>query len=333
MILAKAPLRISLGGGGTDLPSYYSRFGSTFLSAAIDRYVYLAVHRTFGDEFIVKYSDVERVRETSAIRHPLVRECLNQVGKVEPIEIVSFADIPAGTGLGSSGSFTVALLKALYTHTGRVHSTASLAEDACTIEIDRLKEPVGKQDQFASAYGGINRFDIDQQGKVSVTPVQMPSAARVELEEHLCLFFTHQQRSASDVLRHQDEESRRPASGPKSETNGMLENLHQTRELGLVSYETLRKGDLVEFARLMSQQWEQKRRRSPASTNERIDRAYDLGMKNGAVGGKLIGAGGGGFLMFLAEDKRALRRAMAEAELPEVRFRFDTLGAQVVVQN
>ncbi len=333
MILAKAPLRISLGGGGTDLPSYYSRFGSTFLSAAIDRYVYLAVHRTFGADYIVKYSEVERVREASAIRHPLVRECLHQAGKVEPVEIVSFADIPAGTGLGSSGSFTVALLKALYTHTGRVHSTANLAEDACSIEIDRLKEPVGKQDQFASAFGGINRFDIDTEGRVSVTPVPMPTTARVELEEHLCLFFTHQQRSASEVLRHQDEESRKATTPQNTETNEMLANLHQTRELGLTSFEALRKGDLVEFARLMSHQWEQKRRRSPGSTNEHIDRAYDLGMKNGAVGGKLIGAGGGGFLMFLAEDKRALRKVMAEAHLPEVRFRFDTLGAQVVVSN
>lgn len=333
MILAKAPLRISLGGGGTDLPSYYSRFGSTFLSAAIDRYVYLAVHRTFGTDYIVKYSEVERVRETASIRHPLVRECLHQAGKIEPVEIVSFADIPAGTGLGSSGSFTIALLKALYTHTGRVHSTASLAEDACAIEIERLKEPVGKQDQFASAFGGINRFDIDTDGRVSVTPVPMPNSARVELEEHLCMFFTHQQRSASEVLRHQDEESRKATTLEKAETNEMLANLHQTRELGLTSFDVLSKGDLVEFARLMSEQWEQKRRRSPGSTNEQIDRAYDLGMKNGAVGGKLIGAGGGGFLMFLAEDKRALRRVMAEAQLPEVRFRFDTLGAQVEVHN
>lgn len=338
MILAKAPLRISLGGGGTDLPSYYSRFGSTFLSAAIDRYVYLAVHRTFGQEFIVKYSEVERVRQASELRHPLVRECLAQVGHTEPVEIVSFADIPAGTGLGSSGSFTVALLKALYTHTRRVHSAASLAEDACAIEIERLREPVGKQDQFASAFGGINRFDIDETGKVTVTPVPMPSSARVDLEEHLCLFFTHQQRSASEVLRHQDQQSRqelaRTASGPEKEpSQSMLENLHQTRQLGLVSYEALSKGDLTTFARLMSDQWEQKRRRSPASTNAHIDHAYDLGMKHGAVGGKLIGAGGGGFLMFLAEDKRALRRAMAEAGLPEVRFRFDVLGAQVVVHN
>jgi D-glycero-alpha-D-manno-heptose-7-phosphate kinase len=329
MILAKAPLRISLGGGGTDLPSYYSQFGSTFLSAAINRYVYLALHRNFSEEFIVKYSEVERVRDVASIRHPLVRECLQEARLQDHVEIVSFADIPAGTGLGSSGSFTVALLKALYTHTGRVHSAASLADDACTIELERLREPVGKQDQFASAFGGINRFDIDPAGKVTVTPVVMPGSARVELEERLCLFFTQQRRSASEVLRHQDEATRQPASSAASAE--VLQNLHQTRELGLKAFDILQRGDLPEFARQMSEQWEQKRRRSPTSSNAAIDHAYQLGMASGAAGGKLIGAGGGGFLMFLAEDKARLRAAMAEAGLPEVRFRFDQLGAQVVV--
>jgi D-glycero-alpha-D-manno-heptose-7-phosphate kinase len=332
MILAKAPLRISLGGGGTDLPSYYSRFGSTFLSAAIDRYVYLALHRNFSDEFIVKYSEVERVKDAASVRHPLVRECLKEVQLKDPMEIVSFADIPAGTGLGSSGAFTVALLKALYTNARRVHSTASLAADACTIELERLKEPVGKQDQYASAFGGINRFDIDTEGRVTVTPVVMPAPARVELEERLCLFFTQQSRSASQVLRHQDEATRKQ-DVPGAGSNEVLENLHQTRELGLKAYEILKKGDLHAFAQQMSEQWEQKRRRSPTSTNDAIDRAYALGMSSGAAGGKLIGAGGGGFLMFLADDKQALRRAMAQAGLPEVRFRFDELGAQVVVNN
>jgi D-glycero-alpha-D-manno-heptose-7-phosphate kinase len=331
VLLAKAPLRISLGGGGTDLPSYYSRHGSTFVSAAIDRYVYLAVHRNFSDEFIVKYSELERTKDIASIRHPLVRECLQEVQQRDPLELVSFADIPAGTGLGSSGSFTVALLKALYTHTGRVHSAMSLAEDACRIEIDRLKEPVGKQDQFASAFGGINRFDIAPDGKVTVTPVVMPPSARVDLEERLCLFFTQQRRSASQVLRHQDEATRKADSKPDS--SEVLQNLHHTRELGKKADDILRRGDLPEFARQMSEQWEQKRRRSPGSSNELIDRAYALGMAHGAAGGKLIGAGGGGFLMFLAEDKRALRAAMAEAGLPEVRFRFDELGAQVVVHN
>jgi len=331
MILAKAPLRISLGGGGTDLPSYYSRFGSTFISAAIDRYVYLALHRNFADEYIVKYSEVERVKDVASVRHPLVRACLQEAQLKDPMEIVSFADIPAGTGLGSSGSFTVALLKALYTHSGRVHSAASLAQDACTIELDRLKEPVGKQDQYASAFGGLNRFDIDTAGQVKVTPVEMPAGARVELEERLCLFFTQQRRSASEVLRHQDEATRKPEGNLESAE--VLQNLHQTRELGHKADEILRRGDLPEFARQMSEQWEQKRRRSAASSNVAIDRAYQLGMSHGAAGGKLIGAGGGGFLMFLAEDKRALRAAMAGAGLPEVRFRFDQLGAQVVVHN
>jgi D-glycero-alpha-D-manno-heptose-7-phosphate kinase len=197
--------------------------------------------------------------------------------------------------------------------------------------MDRLHEPVGKQDQFASAFGGINRFDIDTAGQVTVTPVVMPAQARVELEERLCLFFTQQRRSASEVLRHQDEATRKSEARPES--SEMLQNLHQTRELGLKADQILRRGDLQEFARQMSDQWEQKRRRSPSSSNPAIDQAYALGMTHGAAGGKLIGAGGGGFLMFLAEDKRALRAAMTEAGLPEVRFRFDQLGAQVVVHN
>ncbi len=330
MILAKAPLRISLGGGGTDLPSYYSRFGSTFLSAAIDQYVYLAVHQNFGEEFLIKYSEYERAPSVDQIRHPLVRECLRFADQKDPLEVVSFADIPAGTGLGSSGAFTVAFLKALYVHSNRAHSNESLANDACTIEIERLGEPVGKQDQFASALGGINRFDIDRQGRVSATAVNMPASARIELEEHLCLFYTRQQRSAGAVLRHQDDATRQPA--PTAESAAMLENLHQTRELGLASLTALESGNLTEFGRLMSHQWEQKRKRSPASSNEGIDRGYALGMKSGALGGKLIGAGGGGFLMFLADDRRPLRSAMAEAGFPEVRFRFDWLGAQVMVR-
>ncbi len=331
MIVTKAPLRISLGGGGTDLPSYYRRFGSTFLSAAIDRYVYLSVHRNFGDEFIVKYSEVERAKDREGIRHPIVRECLKLVGHEAPLEIASFADIPAGTGLGSSGAFTVALLKALYAEARRVHTCFSLAEDACGIEMEKLAQPVGKQDPYAAAVGGIQRFDIDREGRVTATPVPMSPATRVELEEGLLLFFTGVSRKASEVLSHQDEETRKASEGGGGQE--MLENLHRTRELGEESYKALCSGDLAGFAHLMSAQWEQKRRRSPGSTRPEIDRAYELALGSGALGGKLIGAGGGGFLMFFAQEKRALRKAMTGAGLSEVRFRFDDLGAQVVVQG
>lgn len=335
MILTRAPLRISLGGGGTDLPSYYSRFGSTFVSASIDQYVYLAVHHNYGDHFIIKYSELETASKVSDIRHPLIRECLHHVGQTDPLEIVSFADVPAGTGLGSSGAFTVALLKAMYANVGRLHTTEHLAEAACAIEIEKLKEPVGKQDQFASAFGGINRFDIGTEGRVTVTPVAMSSSTRIDLEEHLCLFFTKQRRSASHVLRHQDEQSRRATSLHEAslESDAVLANLHQTKAVGLKSCLALERGELHEFGRLMSEQWEQKRARSPGATNEAIVHGYETGMKNGALGGKLIGAGGGGFLMFLADDRRALRKAMASIGYPELRVRFDWHGAQVMVRS
>jgi len=329
MILVRVPLRISLGGGGTDLPSYYSRFGSTFVAASIDQHVYLAIHRSFGDDFIVKYSELERAREISAIRHPLVRECLTMAGVDRPLEVVSFADIPGGTGLGSSGAFTVGLLKGLYSHTRRMHDARSLAEDACSIEIDRLQEKVGKQDQYASAFGGLNRFDIALDGTVTVTPVHMPAAARLEFEERLCLFFTNTRRSASEVLKHQDDATRR-ATGHDDD---VIRNLHQTRELGIAAFETLREGNLVRFAAQMNQQWEQKRARSPGTTTAEIDRAWAHGLANGALGGKLLGAGGGGFLMFLAEDRSALRRAMQSLGYPEVPFRLTDEGAQVLVRT
>lgn len=329
MILVRVPLRISLGGGGTDLPSYYSRFGSTFVAASINQHVYLAIHRSFGDEFIVKYSELERAKEISAIRHPLVRECLTMAGVDRPLEVVSFADIPGGTGLGSSGAFTVGLLKGLYSHTRRMHDARSLAEDACSIEIDRLHEKVGKQDQYACSFGGLNRFDIALDGTVTVTPVPMPAAARLEFEERLCLFFTNTRRSASEVLKHQDDATRR-ATGNDDD---VLRNLHQTRELGLAAFETLREGNLARFAAQMNQQWEQKRSRSPGATTAEIDRAWAHGLANGALGGKLLGAGGGGFLMFLAEDRSALRRAMQSLGYPEVPFRLSDEGAQVLVRT
>jgi D-glycero-alpha-D-manno-heptose-7-phosphate kinase len=235
--------------------------------------------------------------------------------------------------LGSSGAFTVALLKALYTLHKTQHTTAMVAETACSIEIEKLKEPVGKQDQYASAFGGINRFDIDTQGRVTVTPIAVPAGALEELEEHLCLFFTKQRRSASVVLKHQDDLTKKSGGSSSRESDAVLQNLHQTKALGVASALALEQGDLTGLARLMSEQWEQKRARSPGATNEAIVHGYVQGMKHGALGGKLIGAGGGGFLMFLADDRRALRRAMAELGYPEVRFRFDWQGTHVMVQS
>jgi D-glycero-alpha-D-manno-heptose-7-phosphate kinase len=334
MIIVKAPLRISIGGGGTDLPSYYEKFESTFISAAINKYIYISVHPIFIEEIILKYSEMEKVLSPSDIKHPIVREALKQVGINRAIEISSFADIPSGTGLGSSGTFTVALLKALYTFKNINHNAMTLAEDACRIEIEKLGAPIGKQDQYISSVGGLTRFQIDKAGQVSSKALEMSNHARTDLEEHLLLFFTGYSRSANDLLREQDQATKAatqtPAAAP---SNDMIENLHFTKELGMNIGGALEKGDLQEFGNLMNTHWEYKKKRSKNMSSGKIDQWYDLAMKNGAIGGKLIGAGGGGFLMFLADDKRRLRKALREAGMQDVPFRFDNLGAQVVLHD
>ncbi len=335
MIIVKAPLRISIGGGGTDLPSYYEQFESTFISAAIDKYIYISLHPIFIDDIIIKYSELERVLDVEKIRHPIVREALKHVGLRKAIEICSFADIPSGTGLGSSGTFTIALLKALYTFKNRPHTSASLAEDACRIEIEKLGAPIGKQDQYIASFGGLTRFHIDKSGQVSASPLEMQPHHLTDLQEHLLLFFTGYSRSANDILKEQDDAVRMTQAKPEaSKLSGeMLENLHFTKDLGLQIGRALESGHIDEFGRLMNVHWEHKKKRSKNMSTGKIDEWYDLAIKNGAIGGKLIGAGGGGFLMFLTDDKRRLRQAMREAGLQDVPFRFDNLGAQVVLRD
>jgi len=327
MIITRSPMRVSLGGGGTDLASYYREFGGFFVAAAIDKYVYITHHRTFQREIIVKYSKLERVTDVDHIEHPIVREALKLTGVVDPqIELTSMADIPGGTGLGSSGSFTTALLKALHAYRMQPISQAELAEQACTIEIDRLGEPIGKQDQYIAAVGGITAFTIDRDGRVEYRPAKISEETLFNLEDNLLLFFTGYSRSASAILKDQDERS-------KQSDQAMLENLHFTKELGHRSLEALEGGNLDEFARLMDVHWQRKKARSSGMSNAHINDWYDHAMANGALGGKLIGAGGGGFLMFYADDKHRLRRAMREKGLQEVRFRFDFEGSKVVAQS
>jgi D-glycero-alpha-D-manno-heptose-7-phosphate kinase len=327
MIITRSPLRVSLGGGGTDLPSYYSEFGGFLVAAAIDKYVYITQHHTFQEEIIIKYSKLERVASVAQIEHPIVREAMLLTGVTEPhIELTSMADIPGGTGLGSSGSFTTALLKALHTHRKRPISPAELAEQACEIEIDRLGEPIGKQDQYIAAVGGITAFTFHPDGRVEFRPCRISEETLFDLEDNLLLFFTGYSRSASSILKDQNDRSKRndPA---------MLENLHFTKDLGVQSLRALESGDLDEFARLMDVHWQRKKARTSGMSNDRINEWYDYAMAQGALGGKLIGAGGGGFLMFYAGDKRKLRHSMREKGLQEVRFRFDFEGSKVVAQN
>lgn len=334
MIIVKAPLRISIGGGGTDLPSYYENFESTFISAAINKYIYISVHPIFIDEIILKYSEMERTLSPQEIKHPIVREALKLTHINKAIEISSFADIPSGTGLGSSGTFTVALLKALYTYKNIPHNAMTLAEDACRIEIEKLGAPIGKQDQYISSVGGLTRFHINKEGVVNASPLEMHKHSRTDLEEHLLLFFTGYSRSANDLLKEQNDltlHAEQKNSSPP--TNAMIENLHFTKELGLKIGQTLETGDLQEFGNLMNVHWQSKKKRSQNMSSGKIDEWYNLALNNGAIGGKLIGAGGGGFLMFLADDKRRVRKVLREAGMVDVPFKFDNLGAQVVLHD
>jgi len=325
MIIVRSPLRITRGGGGTDLPSYYREFGGLLVAAAIDRYVYITVHDTFDDDLIIKYSRLERVSDASQVAHPIFREALaflNMDGK--RLELTSMADIPAGTGLGSSGSFTTALLKALHTHNRHLIHPQELAEQACHIEIDRLGEPIGKQDQYIAAYGGLTCFRFCENDAVEASPLRVSAETRDNLEDNLVLFFTGYSRKASSILAEQNAKT-------KESDKSMIDNLHFVKELGERSKEAIEGGRLEEFGRLMHEHWEYKKRRSSGMSNPDIDQWYELALRNGAVGGKLIGAGGGGFLMFYTEDKIRLRHAMREAGMTEVRFRFDFEGTKVVV--
>jgi D-glycero-alpha-D-manno-heptose-7-phosphate kinase len=326
VIMTRSPLRISLGGGGTDLPSYYQEHSGFLIAAAIDKYVYILMHHRFVPRILLKYSHMEEVERIEDIKHPLIREALRLVGWDNLwLEITSMADIPAGTGLGSSGSFTTALLKALHVQKKNLIHPGDLAEQACHIEIDLLEEPVGKQDQYIAAYGGITCFRFMPNGQVEAWPLKISQRTLYDMEDHLLLFFTGYTRSAGEILKEQDVKS-------KGNDASMVANLHFVKQIGRDIKEALERDDLQRFGELMNTHWEYKKARSSSMSNDRINHWYDLAMKNGALGGKLIGAGGGGFLMFLCEERARVRQLMAEEGLEEVRFRFDFEGTKAVIQ-
>ncbi len=325
MLIVRSPLRISLGGGGTDLPSYYRQHGGFLIAGAINKYVYITLHRTFADELIVKTSKLERVAHAGQVEHPIVREALNLLdmdGRY--LEITSLADIPAGTGLGSSGSFTTALLKALHVWKHDLVHPEQLAAQACEIELQRLKEPIGKQDQYIAAFGGLTCFEFRPDDAVKAWPLGISAERRQELEDNLVLFFTGYSRSAASILAEQDGKSR-------DHDAEITRQLDYIKELGQRSREALESGDLAGFGRLLHEHWQHKKQRSARMSNPVIDECYAHAMANGALGGKLVGAGGGGFLLFYAEDRPRLLRAMREKGLNEVRFQFDFQGTTVVI--
>ncbi|MDB5552058.1 MAG: galactokinase [Rhizobium sp.] len=326
MIIVRSPLRISLGGGGTDLASYYRDHEGFLIAAAIDKYVYVSIIKPFRAGIYLKYSEIEHVDAVDQVKHRIIREALKLFPvEAEQIEITTLADIPAGTGLGSSGSFTTALLRALHAQSRNIIQPRELAEQACHVEIDLLEEPIGKQDQYIAAFGGITCFTFRRDGTVEAQPLALQEDTRNALTDNLLIFFTGYARSASDLLRDQDTRTRQNDSS-------MIDNLHYVKDIGLRSKAALEGGDLLGFGKLMHEHWEHKRKRSSGMSNSQIDHWYNLGMDAGALGGKLIGAGGGGFLMFYAEEKIKLRHIMREAGLTEVRFHMDFEGTKVLVQ-
>jgi len=316
---------LTLGGGGTDLPSYSSRFGGFVITSAIDKYVYLVVKRRFEEEIRVSYSVTEIAKSVDNIKHPVVREALKMLGLKSHLEIVSIADVPAETGLGSSGSFTVSLLHALHALKDENPPRHELAEESCFLEIEILKEPSGVQDPYIAAFGGFICLEIAREGRVNVSNLRIKEETVHELEDNLLFFYTGIKRSSTIVLQDQ-------GSSIREEGSKALEAMHHIKDIGFKVKRALESDNLSEFGMLQHEHWLAKRETSSKISNGPIDRYYEEGLKNGALGGKLMGAGGGGFLMFYCEkDKERLRKVMSKEGLREVRFGFESEGSKIMV--
>jgi D-glycero-alpha-D-manno-heptose-7-phosphate kinase len=323
LIITQTPTRLPLGGGGTDLASYYSSFGGFFVSAAINKYNYIALKPRFEDGYRVSYSQTEITERIENIQQPIIREALKLVGINDSLEIVSIADVPGRSGLGGSSSYTVGVLNALHTHRRDHVSRETLAEEACQIEIDCLKEPIGKQDQYVAAFGGINSYEISPEGNVRVEPLRISNHAEAELENNIMLFYTGIKRDASKILGRikKDEENR---------SNKVIETMHKIKEIGYEVKDAIQSANLHRFGELLDLHWQTKKNLSSSVTNDRINALYEVAKVNGAIGGKIMGAGGGGFFMFYSEhEKSKLRDAMTQEGMKEVRFRFDYEGSKV----
>lgn len=326
MIVTRTPMRITLGGGGTDLPSYYAKYGGFLVSAAINKYTYITVNPRFEDSIRVSYSQTEIADQVEDIQHPLVREALKLLEIRGGIEIVSLADVPSNTGLGSSGSFLVGLLLALHAYKKEQVGPQALAEEAFHIEAEVLGEPVGKQDQYVAAFGGVISLDIDRQGTVKVCEMSLPDQLVEELETCLVYFYTGIRRAAGEVLRDQSQATR-------ASHEGVTSSLHAIKEIGYQVKAAMEKGDLDAFGRLLDRHWQTKKGLSTKVSQDSIDRWYEIARQNGALGGKIMGAGGGGFFMFYTNhgDKNMLRQALGREGLRETRFRLEPSGSKVLL--
>lgn len=326
MIITRTPLRMPIGGGGTDLPGFYEKHGSFFISAAIDYYIYLAVKRRPIQGIRLGYSEIEEVKTIEEINHHIIKACLKylNVGIKRGLEIVSIGDLPAGTGMGSSGSFTVGLLNALHHIEKDAVPAHVLAEEACDINMNILKEPSGKQDEYIASYGGIMCYEINKQGKVKAYPLELTYQTISDLQNNILMFYTGISRSASLVLAKQKE-------GTVKNDPRMISNLQKIQDIGYEIKDALKKNNLTLFGKLLDKHWQVKRTREATSTSQ-IDKWYEIAIKNGALGGKIMGAGGGGFFAFYCEDKKdQLRKALTQEGLEEVKFHFDFEGTKLLV--
>jgi len=328
MIISRAPVRITLGGGGTDLQSYYGKYGGALIAAAIDKYTFVTVHPRFENDIRLKYSQFEEVSCVDDIQHNIFREALRYLDIKPGVELTSLADVPGRSGMGTSGSFTVALLNALHAYKKEFISQDQLAEEACHIEIDVLKEPIGKQDQYMSSFGGLTSLQFDKDGTVTVEPLRMSHDARDELENNILLFYTGITRYASNILKEQNEKSKKKE--PKT-----LDSLHEIKHIGLETKKALEQGNVDKLGEYLDVHWNTKKRLSKGISNPFIDECYELAMKNGALGGKIMGAGGGGFFMFYHngsnKEKTMFVKTLAKKGLQKMRFRFDYEGAKILL--
>jgi len=327
MIIIKSPLRLSLGGGGTDLPSYYKIDGGFFISAAINKHIYIAIHDTFSKELLLKYSEYEEPESIQIVKHPIIREAIKMFYKKKPgLEITSFADIPGGTGLGSSSSFCNALVMGLAKKVSKNIADEVLAKMSCEIEIEKLKEPIGIQDQYISALGGMKAFEISKEGIVTWRDIYKKASDIADFENNFALISVGGSRSAGSILSQQDKQT-------QAGNNSMINNLNEVKEMGREFFELLIQKDFDEYGRLMHKHWELKKQRSKVMSNEHIDEIYEFCILNGSNGGKLIGAGAGGFLFMHCSNKEDLSIKLSKKNIKCIDFKFEQKGTHLIDTN
>ncbi len=326
MIITRTPFRVTLGGGGTDLPSYYSKYGGFIFSAGINKYMFINVNRPIVDDLVrVKYTKSEIVEHIDQLQHEIAREALKMMDIEKAIEIISIADVPAGTGLGSSSCYAVGLLNALHTMKRDYVTLQEIAEESCRLEIEILKKPIGKQDQYIAAFGGLTVLNIDKDGTVRVKKANVSNATIDDLNRNMLMFYTHTSRSADEILSEQ-------SKGAKEDKKNVVDSMHYIKELGYKILDAVESGNITDVGLMFDQHWQYKKRISTKMTNPHFDRIYEIAKENGALGGKISGAGGGGFFLFYVEEKRAkFREEMKKLGLREMRYRFDFEGTKVLV--